>query len=123
MRNVRRITEDQLQLVTADRQRHLGFGLSRAEVKMFEVVRDRLVEAGHLGVDNQMVMPGVGPRKAGWRNTHVLQTEIDGDLLRDRVAVLQADEIDLGIRWRGSARDGLSHVDGDLLRQKRWIVR
>ena len=56
MRNMVLVSHEQLQRVLAVLERDLGLGLAAAEVKVIEVVRDRLVERGQLGVDQQVMV-------------------------------------------------------------------
>jgi hypothetical protein len=64
---------------------------------------DRLFEriAGQLRIDQQMMMAGVFLFDAGRRDAHTGQAELDRQGRFDGVAVLQIDEIDLGILRRG----------------------
>ena len=52
------------------------FGLSGAEMKMIEVVRDRLIERRQVGVDQHMMVPGIRAIRSGRRDAHVLQAEM-----------------------------------------------
>lgn len=54
------VAEQQLNCVFAQRQRHAGFGLTGAKMKMMRIVSDRLVERRQRCVDQQVMMAGVG---------------------------------------------------------------
>ena len=47
------VSHEQLERVLAVLERNLGLGLAAAEVKVVEVIGDRLVERGQLGVDQR----------------------------------------------------------------------
>jgi hypothetical protein len=59
VRDVVLVTHEQLQGVRARLERNLGLALPGAEVKVVEVVGNRLVERRQLRVDEQMVMTRV----------------------------------------------------------------
>ena len=56
MRNMILVSHEQLKRVLAVLERNLGLGLAAAEVKVIEVIRDRLIERRQLGVDQQVMM-------------------------------------------------------------------
>ena len=70
-------------------------------MQVVEVVGNGLVERRQVGVDQQMVVAGVHPVRAGRRDAHAAQPEMNDRLRRDGGAVLEADEID-----RRSGRGG-----------------
>ena len=72
----------ELQRVLAVLERDLGLGLAGAEMQVVEVARDRLVERRQVGVDQQVMMAGVLAVRAGGRDAHVAQAEIDRGLGR-----------------------------------------
>jgi hypothetical protein len=90
------VREQQLQRVLARWKRNFRLGLAGAEVQVVRVVRDRLVERWKFGIDQQVVMARVWTIRAGWGNAHALQSKINRQLGRNRVAVTETDEIDLG---------------------------
>jgi hypothetical protein len=92
------VAEQKLQLVPAERERHRRLGLAGAEVQVLEVVRDRLIERRQFGIDDEMMVPGVGIGQPRRRDTHVDQSEMDRDVRRNLVAVLHADEIHPRVR-------------------------
>ena len=55
------VAKQQLNRVDPERQVDLRLGLPRAEVQVVEVARDRLVERRHRGVDQEMMVAGIGP--------------------------------------------------------------
>src|SRR5262249_13646795 len=94
--------------------RYLRFGLAGAEVQMVEIVRDGLVKRRQLGVDQQVVMAGVLAERAGRRDAHVAQAEIDLQLRRNGGSVLEIDEVDLcARRRRGGASASLTFSEGN----------
>ena len=103
-----------------ERQRHGCFRLPGAEVQVVEVVRDRLVERWQLGVDQEMVMAGIGLLDAGRLHWHV-GGRADGRLRAQHRPVLQADEVHPGIGGRGLAGRGVDHPDLDARRYDRGV--
>ena len=102
--NVILVAHQKLQRMVAGLERDFRFGLSGAEVQMVEVARDRLIERRQIGVDQQMVMAGVLAIRSRGRDPHVPQPEIERHFFRNRRAVLEVHEIDLGAgRRRGRA--------------------
>ena len=91
------VAEQQLQCVSARRERDLGFGLSCAKMQMVEVRGDGLRECWQCGVNDQVVMTCVGLVHAGGRNSHADQAEANHGLERDVVAIVRIDEVDLGV--------------------------
>src|SRR4029077_11854862 len=75
VRHMALVAEQELQRVYSQWQRHSCFRLPGAEVQMIEVIRDRLVERGQLGIDQEMVMAGIGLFDACWRYAHIDQTK------------------------------------------------
>ena len=65
VRDVVVIAEQKLKRVIARRQRQLDLGLALAEMQMVEVARDRLVERRQPGIDQKMMMAGIGFGVAG----------------------------------------------------------
>jgi len=113
------VAEQELQRVYSQWQRHSCFRLPGAEVQMIEVIRDRLVERGQLGIDQEMVMAGIGLFDACWRYAHIDQTKAKGRFLRKHGPVLQADEIHARVGRRRFAKRGIDHADLDALRHDR----
>jgi hypothetical protein len=65
VRNVQLISQYQLQGMSSWRQRYLNFSLSAAE--MPDGISHRFVQGGQLaGIDQEMVVTGVGHVNAGW---------------------------------------------------------
>src|SRR5271156_5223408 len=73
VRHVSGVREQKAQLVRAERQRDLGLGLAGTKMKVIKIVRDWLVERRQLGVDEQVMVPGVRLVEASWRDTHIQQ--------------------------------------------------
>ena len=74
------VREQKLQRVLARGQREGCFGLSGAEMQVIEVARDRLVERRHLGVDQEMVVTGIGAIDTRRCDAHFLDAKEKGDL-------------------------------------------
>ena len=56
-----RIAEEELKRMSTRGKRNRCFCLSRSEMQMIEVVRDRLVQRRQLGVDQEVMVAGVRP--------------------------------------------------------------
>ena len=117
------VAEEQLKRVLAQGKVNCCFGLSRSEVQMIEVIRYRLIQRRQLGVDQKMVVPGVGLFDARRRHAHVGKTKVNGRLLPKHGSVMQADEINPGVRWRSSPGRGVDDTDLDARRKHRRRVR
>ena len=87
------VAEQELNRVRSKREIYDSFCLPGAEVQMIEVVRYGVVQRWQLGIDQKMVVTGIGLFDARGRHAHVDQTEANGRLLRNDRSVLQADEI------------------------------
>ena len=74
------VREQKLQRVFAGRQGDRCFGLSGSEVQVIEVARYRLVEGRKIGVDQEMVVTGIGIIDAGRCDTHFLDAKEEGHL-------------------------------------------
>ena len=109
-----RVSEQQLESMTAPRQGDGRFGLASAEMQVVFVVGNRLIRGGKVCVDQQMVMSGVRLVYSGRRNTHLLQSEVDRERGRDVRSVLGRDDVNLRALRRGMARSrrrrGLSRL-------------
>lgn len=90
---------------------------------MIEVIRYRLIKRRQLGVDQEMVVAGVGLFDARRRHAHVGKTKVNGRLLPKHGSVPQADEINPGIRWRSSPGRGVDDTNLDARRNHRRRVR
>ena len=75
------VAEEQLKRVLAQRKVNCCFGLARSEMQMIEVIRYRLIKRRQLGVDQEMVVAGVGLFDARRRHAHVGKTKVNGRLL------------------------------------------
>src|SRR3569832_2429749 len=73
VRHVVPIAEQELQRVRAGRELQRGLGLTVAVVTMAVVFRDGLVQRRHVGVDEQVMMPGIRVVDAGGRDAHTTQ--------------------------------------------------
>ena len=60
MRHVLRVPKDELKRVLARCQLQLYFGLSAAEMQVIGIARDRHIEGRGVGIDDEVVMPGIG---------------------------------------------------------------
>jgi len=72
------VGENELQRVLALRQLQLHLGLAGAEMDVIGIVRERRVERRSLGVDDEVVMAGIGFCHARRRDAHIAQAETDG---------------------------------------------
>ena len=75
MRDMAFIAEQQLQGMFAGRQFYLDLGLSTAKMYMLRIRRHRCVGRLKIGVDDQVVMPGVGFFRSGRRYAHATQAK------------------------------------------------
>ena len=98
------VAEYELQRVLAGRKLDLRFGLPGAEVKVVEVVRDRLIEWRQRHIDEDVMMSGVLPVRTRGRDAHATQTEMNHGPGANCGAVLQINKVDQGAwrGWRGS---------------------
>ena len=76
-------------------------GLAGAEVEVVAVVRDRLVQRRQVGVDQQVVVAGIGLVHACRRHAHVAQPEPHLEALGYHLAVVRPADIGIGVRGRG----------------------
>ena len=74
------VAHQKLKRVLAGFERDLRFALAAAEMKMIEVVGDRLIERRQLGVDQEVMMARVLAVCAGRSEAHILQPEVHGEL-------------------------------------------
>src|SRR5215467_13886818 len=81
-------------------QTHLGLGLAGAKMQVREVVWNRLIQRRQFRIDQQMVMSGILSVGARGCYSHTAKPEMNDRLGRQRVAVLDVDEI-YGGSWRG----------------------
>ena len=81
MRDVVFVAEQELKRVYPQWQVHGCFRLPRPEVQMVEVIRDGLVERRQLGIDQEVVMAGIGPLDARRCHPHADETKADRCLL------------------------------------------
>ena len=75
------VAEEQLKRVLAQRKVNCCFGLARSEMQMIEVIRYRLIQRRQRGIDQKMVVAGVGLFDARRRHAHVGKTKMNGRLL------------------------------------------
>ena len=81
------------------------------------------VQIRQLGVDQEVVVPGIGFIDARRRHAHVGKTKVNGNVLRDHRPLLQTNEMDLGVsRCRRSDRR-VHDTDLDARRNDRRRVR
>jgi hypothetical protein len=100
MRDVVLVSEQELKRMRAMLERDLSLALPSAEMKMIEVVWDRLIERRQFGVNKQVMMTGILAIGASGRETHVFQAKIYGELRwQDRAFFDRIGEINLGA-WR-----------------------
>ena len=82
------IAKQQLDRVRTQRQIDRRFCLSGTEVQMIEVIRDGFVQWRQLGINQEMMVAGIGLFDACRRNAHIDQTEANGRLLRQKQIIL-----------------------------------
>ena len=88
------VTQDQLKGMFAGLKLNASFGLTRAEMKMVLVLRDRLIHIERfVHINQQMMMPAVLKIIARVSDTHVAQIEPTPEPSLDRCAVLRPNEI------------------------------
>jgi len=116
------VAKEQLKRVFAQRKVNYCLGLSRPEVQMIEVIRDRLIQRRQLGVNQEMVVAGVGLFDARRRHAHVGKTEMNCRLLPNYGSLLQVDKINPGVRWRSSPGRGVDDTNLDAWRKYRRRV-
>src|SRR6516225_9055695 len=94
------VTQDQLKSMFAGLKLDTGLGLTRAEMKMVLVLRDRLIHVERFThVNQQMMMTAVLKIVARVGDTHVAQTETTPERSLDRSAVLRPNEIYERVLW------------------------
>ena len=98
------VGEQKLQRVLPEGKGDGRFRLPGAEMQMIEVVRDRLVQRRQLGIDQEVMVPGIGIVDAGRRDAHLEEAEVKRHLRANDGAVLQTDEINARVLWCGLAR-------------------
>jgi hypothetical protein len=69
------VAKQKLKGMPPGREVHRGFRLPGAEVEMVEVVRDRQVERRQLGVDQEVVVAGIGLVDAGGGHANIGEPE------------------------------------------------
>src|SRR6516165_7628932 len=98
MRNMTLVTQQKLQGVLSGRQVHFSLGLACTEVEVIEIVWNWLIQRRRLGIDQQMVVPGILSIGARRCHSHTAQPKMNGGLGRKGLTILQVDEIDRGSR-------------------------
>lgn len=88
MRYVICVAEQQLKLVLAQGQGDRCLCLPSAEMQVMKVIRNRPVERRQVGIDQEMVMTGIGLCDARRRDAHVFETEVKGDVLVNHRTVM-----------------------------------
>src|ERR1700722_19405395 len=109
------VAQQQLQRVRSGGEREFSFRLAAAEMEMVLVVGNRLVEGRQIRVDEEVMVPRVGPLRSRRRNAHPMQAEMDCRFWSDDGAVLDVDEFNLGAGGGGcwsSLRGGLREGGG-----------
>ena len=138
VRHMLAIAQQKLKRVLAGGQGERRLGLPRSEVHVVLVVGDRLVEGRQRGVDDQVVVSGIGFVDAGGRYAHFFQAEADNEGVRHVSAVLRRHYVyqgagrrlmPLAVRRRGrrglgrlGRRRGILDGDMDLFGVDRRIV-
>jgi hypothetical protein len=125
MRHVVFVAKQELKRVSAEGERYRCFGLASSEVKMIEVVWYGLIERRQLGVNQKMVVAGIGLFDTRRRHAHIDKTEANGRILSEHGAILQTNEINPGVGWRGFPKARVNDIDLDPQRHERrcmWNV-
>src|SRR5262252_283773 len=92
------------------RQADFSLGLPRPKMQVVEIVRNRLIKWWQLGVDQQVMVPGILSVGARRRHPHATKAKMYHRLRRQRITILEVDEIN-GRPWRRrcwSARSDLA---------------
>ena len=111
VRNVSLIPQEKLEGVLSGGQVDLSLGLSGAEMQVIEIVWNWLIQWRKLGIDQQMVVPGILPVGARRRHAHPAQSEMNRGPGWKRRAIVEVDEIDrspCGRRRRSAGDSGLT---------------
>jgi hypothetical protein len=98
------IGQNQLKRVPSRRQADGSLGFAVAEVNDLVADWKRLVERTQFGIDEKMMMPGIGNHCRGRRDRHAMQADTYGERRKDTLTVGWRLEIDLGARWRRCPR-------------------
>src|SRR5258708_32891524 len=98
MRNVPLISQYQLKGMLPGGQAHVSLSLAGAKMHVREVAWNRLSQRRQLGIDQQMVMSGILSIGARGRYSHTAKPKMNDRLRRQRVAVLDVNEINDGPR-------------------------
>ena len=133
MRDVLLVRQNELKGMRAGRKRYLFLCLSRAEMKVIGIIRNRLVENRSFGIDDKMMMSRVRLHHPGWRHSHIGEAKANGRVWVDEVPVVGIDEVDFRIRRRraparfrdrlaGDANGALFDVNPHNIRHHRRIV-
>ena len=109
VRDVIGIPEQELQGVLTRGQRDRCFRLPRPEMLVVEVIGDWLIERRELGVDQEVMVTGIGLVQAGRGHAHILKAKVQRNLRRNGSPVLDAYEINTGVGRRGPALGGMEH--------------
>jgi len=93
MRDMILIPQQQPERVFPGRQSDLSLALGVAEVQMIEIRRDRLVQRRQLGIDQQMVVPGIRTIYTRPRQLHATKPKTNRRLGWNQRAILEIEEI------------------------------
>lgn len=100
MRHVPLVSQQELERMLSGRQAHFSLSLAGTKMQVREVIWNRLIERGQLGIDQQMMVSRVLSIGARRGYSHAAKPEVDDRFGRQCVAILDVYEID------GSARGG-----------------
>jgi hypothetical protein len=98
------VGQNQLKRVPSRRQADGSLSFAVAKVNDLIADGERLVERTQFGIDEKMMMPGIGNRCRGRCDRHVVQADTYGERRKDMLTVSWRLEIDLGARWRRCPR-------------------
>jgi hypothetical protein len=90
------IAEQHLQGVFSGRQRNFGAGAAIPEVYVVLISRNRQSKVRQTGIDQQVVVPGMGLLITGFYDIHTCDTEFDTDRIGYGCAVCRHYEKDAG---------------------------
>jgi|SRR5712671_4543093 len=110
MRNVPPISQYKLKGMLPGGQVHFSLSLAGAKMQVREVVWNRLIQWRQLGINQQMVVSGILSIGARGRHSHTAKPKMNGRFGRQRVAILDVNEINGGACRRrcGTAGGGLT---------------
>jgi hypothetical protein len=102
VRNVPAISQQELKRMLSGGQAYLSLCLAGSKVEVREVAWDWSIQRWQIGIDQKMVMSGILMIGAGRCHSHATKPKMNDRLGRQRVAILDVNEINGGARRGGS---------------------